>query len=153
MHSRPASNPHSLSPLWVCQSYQEPCFYLTRGSLQIHNLLFFSLLCRSVVSPSFFLPFSSLGSFLYLLVFSDTACSSLLLLLPCFSLLLSWSDFHIFPSAVTISYFLTWRRHIAKHPVWCVNRKWGEKWCTAAIDWFRLCAQTSTSRVTGWKWA
>lgn len=86
MHSRPASHPHSLSPLWVCQSYQEPCFYLTWGSLQIHNLLFFSLLCRSVVSPSFFLPFSSpgvifmsLGLFRYCLFLIAPVASLLLL--------------------------------------------------------------------------
>lgn len=153
MHCRPDSRPHSLSPFWVCLSYQEPCFYLTWGSLQIHKLLFPALqICRfPLFFPAFLfseVTFISLGLF-----FSDTACSSLLLLLPCFSLLLSWSDFPIFPSAVTISYFLTWRRRSAKHPVWCVSRKWGERWCTAATDWLGLCAQSSTSRVTGWKWA
>lgn len=82
MHSRP----HSLSPLWVWQSYQEPCFYLTRGSLQIHNLLFFSLLCRSAVSPSFFLPFSSLGSLYISWSFLFRYC--LFLIAPVASLLL-----------------------------------------------------------------
>lgn len=154
MHSRPDSHLHSLSPLWVCQSYQDLCFYLAWSSLQIRNLLSFSLLCRSHF-PKFFLSlllsevtFKSLGLF-----FSESACSSLPLLLPCSSLLLSLSDFHIFPSAVTISSFLTWKRHIAKHPVWCANRKRGEKRRTTAIDWFRLCTQTSASRVAGWKWA
>lgn len=153
MHSRPDSHLHSLSPRWVCHSYQELCFSLAWGTLQIYNLHFFSLLCRSVVSPSFFpslllseVTFKSLGLF-----FLETACSSLPLLLPDYFLLLSLSDFHIFPSAVTISSFLTCKRHIAKHPVWHVNRKLGEKWCAIAIDWFRLYIQTSPSRVAGWK--
>lgn len=142
-----------LFPLWVCQGYQELCFYLSGGSLQVHNLLFpaFQISCFPLFFPSLLpseVTFKSLGLF-----FSETACSSLPLLLPCSSLLVSLSDFHIFLSAVTISSFLTWKRHSAKHSIWCVNRKRGEKRCTTAIDWFRLCTQISTSRVAGWKWA
>lgn len=151
---KPETHLHSSSPVWVCWSYQELCFYLAWGSLQIHNLLFPALqISFPPLFSSFLLLFSFLRLLLNLLVSSEAAFFSLPLLFPCSSLLLSLSDFHIFPSAVTISSFLTWKRHIAKHPIWCVNRKWEDKWCTTAIDWFRLCMQTSTSRVAGWKQA
>lgn len=133
MPSRPHSHLHCLSPLWVCWSYPlvAVCKFILFPALQICCfLLFFPTLLLSEAI------FQSLGLF-----FLETACSSVPLLLFCSKLLLSLSDFHIFPSAVTISSFLTSKRRITKHCVWYVNRKLEDKWCTTAIDWFRLCTQ------------
>lgn len=116
VHSRPLSHPHSLSPHCERQSYGEQSFCLARGRLQILNLFFLFPVLQTCCFLLLFLPFTFLRSLLHLIVL-QTSCSSLPLLFPCSSLMLSLSDFHIFPSAVTISSFLTWKRHIAKHPV------------------------------------
>lgn len=76
---------HSLSPLWVCQSYQEPCFYLTWGSLKIHNLLFPALqICCSLL----FFPCLSLLWAHFSFSWSFLFRSCLFLIAPVASLLL-----------------------------------------------------------------
>jgi len=130
------------------------CAFILPGAV-CKFISYFSFPCfAELVSPLFFpslllseVTFKSLGLF-----FPETACSSLLLLLPCSSLLLSLSDFHVFPSAVTISSFLTWKRRIAKRPVWWVSRKRGEKQRAAATGWSRLCEHFRSSRMgAGWR--
>lgn len=84
---KPESHLHSSSPLWVCRSYQELCFYLAWGSLQIHNLLFpaLQISCFPLFSPIFCFPSPFWGHFkifwsLQKLPFSHCPVASLLLL-------------------------------------------------------------------------
>lgn len=119
------------------------------GSLQIHSVPSFADL---LLPPLFSYPSPFWGYFSISWSFLLRNC--LFLSAPVASLfqivvVIIW--FSHFPICCTISSFLTWKRHITKHCVWYVNRKLEDKWCATAIDWFRLCTQTSTSRVAEWK--
>lgn len=116
------------------------------------SVIYFSFPCfADLMFPPLFSCLSLLWGHLYLLVFSFqiliAPVASLLLLV---AVMIWFSHFPICCNNFILSHS---KEAYRQTPVWCVSRKWGEKWSTTATDWFRLCAQASTSAVMGWKWA